>query len=210
MLVGRMQSGSKIIRARRSFALFLEDGHRQTNKIRDGQRKRVYRAEDKLRNEPLASAQEAESFVYSITESGWWVARSGFGAERPRVTHSNRSTASARSHERSIKLAGRWSWSPLVLVHELAHLLAPVDEHHGPVFTALHILLTREFVDASLADQLRESYLSGGAKIATDDTVRMLFNRRLQSGYRAATLATLQAADLLRVEHQPIKRRVAR
>jgi hypothetical protein len=204
-MIARMDSGGpSALRQRIAFNRWITNSH-SVPKITDGQRSRVYRAEDKVRETPFATRDEAVQFLFSVTQSDWWAQHSGFGVETPRLLHTNgnRASAWAEPHVRKVKLAGSWSWRRSVVLHELAHLLGPVDEHHGPIFVALHIMLVERFMSSTSAAELRQSYLAGHVKIATQTTLRALFDTRKANGYKATTAASLKAAKALRFDYVP-------
>lgn len=200
-LLKRMEQGGSAMRARVSFFRHIDDPHRRVPKIRDPQRSRCYRAEDRLRDEPLENKEAAEQFIQMVAQSDWWAARSGLGKEHIRITHRVSRTASSHSARRWITLAGRWSWSRIVCLHELAHLLAPNGDTHSPLFAACHIALTHYFMGGEAADQLKQTYLDTGVKVATDASLERLFALRSLHGYKAE----LPESEL-RIEYRPLKR----
>lgn len=61
-------------------------------------------------------------------------------------------------------VGGRWAMRELVVLHELAHHLAP-DAGHGPGFAAQLLELVEELVGVEAAFLLRSSFLDAGIAI---------------------------------------------
>ncbi|MFN2562101.1 MAG: TIGR04338 family metallohydrolase [Jatrophihabitans sp.] len=62
------------------------------------------------------------------------------------------------------RVGGRWAMRELVVLHELAHHLAP-DAGHGPEFAAQLLELVEELVGVEAAFLLRSSFLDAGIPI---------------------------------------------
>lgn len=175
---------TKALRGLISFHAHIENPDKRPPQITDTQRRKVYRAEDRLRTHRLASFADAEQFIQRVVSSDWWQERMGtlgwLLGDTVRVKHNTRlrNTANATWYGRKINLGTSWSWEKTVCLHELAHLLAPRAEEHGPIFAACHILLVDQFIDPATAQQLKAAYLDGGCKIATSQTLSLLFARR--------------------------------
>jgi len=58
------------------------------------------------------------------------------------------------------------SWNALTLLHELAHLVSPDPEPHGPDFTATELLLIRRFCGFDAYATLRSAFVDAGVAIA--------------------------------------------
>jgi putative metallohydrolase (TIGR04338 family) len=197
---------SKMMRARISFHRHIYDTDPRVPHVKDPQKSRVYRSENKLGDPQWSTVDEARAFVFTVTSSELWVEHSGYGAERPTVSQRKGRTASSNSTRRTITFASPWSWTKSTALHELAHLLAPPDEWHGPLFTALHVMLVGQFMSETAADALREFYTDGGVKIATDATIAVLFDERTKLGYAKATKHHLESGELVEYKHKPLKR----
>ncbi len=62
------------------------------------------------------------------------------------------------------RVGGRWAMRELVVLHELAHHLAP-DAGHGPEFAGCLLELVEELVGVEAAFLLRSSFLDAGVSV---------------------------------------------
>jgi len=63
------------------------------------------------------------------------------------------------------RVGGRWAMRELVVLHEIAHHLAP-EPGHGPAFLACFLHLVGELIGDEAAFLLRSSFLDAGVELA--------------------------------------------
>lgn len=51
-----------------------------------------------------------------------------------------------------IRLTGSLAWDLMVVLHEMAHLAAPSDEHHGPVWKRVYVRAAAEALGVDVDD----------------------------------------------------------
>jgi putative metallohydrolase (TIGR04338 family) len=84
--------------------------------------------------------------------------RARAGATKAEYEHATR-TIAVPPH----RVGGRWAMRELVILHELAHHLAPEDGH-GPPFVAMLLRLVEELVGPEAAFLLRSTLLDAGVE----------------------------------------------
>jgi putative metallohydrolase (TIGR04338 family) len=63
------------------------------------------------------------------------------------------------------RVGGRWAMRELVVLHELAHHLAP-GQQHGAAFVAVFVHLVRELIGSEAGFLLRSALLDAGVEVA--------------------------------------------
>lgn len=145
---------------------------------RDSQVGRVYAAESDARKAfgPGAMFPSAHAFRTAhdkATRSEWWIDNIGI---RPTVILSPRMRTTARANyaRKEVRIGtgprASWSWSALVLTHELSHLvtdsaigqdLAP----HGPEFVGVHLDIITALIGGGARNMMERHYAVKGVRI---------------------------------------------
>lgn len=157
----------------------------------DPQRARVYEAEgllaamiDRRADFPIAMAfgsrvavpddrkfgdiESVQRYVDAVLQLGWIRRLAADRAALP-VRVRARAGATRAEYEWATstiavpphRVGGRWAMRELVVLHELAHHLAP-GEQHGSAFVAMFVRLVEELVGTEAAFLLRSSLLESG------------------------------------------------
>ncbi len=126
--------------------------------MRDTQRAKLYRAEDALRRAigdvAIRDKIAAWAFIEKVERDAWF--RRRFGRRQFRVLD-GRGTSSAWSCGSTLNLP-RWSRTPVIMLHEVAHCVAPHGCRHGWEFAAVYLKLVRHFLGREVHDKLRASF----------------------------------------------------
>lgn len=133
----------------------------------DHQRQRVYKAEWAVRQHEIAlpTLDHIRALVLLIERLEW------FPEDRRGVmVSSTMQTRKAYYCEGTIHLpadgltAGKWAWTDLTVVHEVAHHLAP-GHGHDLVFTHYVLRILEGLGRANVAAALRQSYAEHGVEV---------------------------------------------
>ncbi|HTJ62129.1 MAG TPA: hypothetical protein VL333_13140 [Candidatus Saccharimonadales bacterium] len=158
--------------------------------VRDVQKSKVYRAERRARevigDKAIQDRIAAWAFVEKVERDAWF--RKHYGRWRFRISD-GRGTRIARGGGGWLNLP-RWSRTPVVMLHEIAHNVAPSDAWHDWRFCQVHLALVRHFLGREAHDVLRAMY--------RECKVRYKRPRRISAATRAALverLAGLRAAN---------------
>lgn len=122
---------------------------------RDNQRQRLYDAEGQAlrgHGERYAELSDAQVYVNKVLASAWVQTRWG----RRNVTVNRGRGDGGHSYGGWITVgrdAQQW-----VVLHELAHELAPANVVHGPVFAAIYLALVTRFMGAEHGARLRAAF----------------------------------------------------
>ena len=100
-----------------------------------------------------SSIHDCQSYLDIICHQFWF--RQRFG-ERKIYIESGRGGGKAFGGRR-ITL-GTWARNEAIILHELAHCLAPYKTKHGAEFAGIFLFLVKNAFGADIAKQLRESY----------------------------------------------------
>lgn len=148
-------------------------GRRVTNKTRtdptgspqrDTQRQKLYRAEEVLRRdgapgaERFGSVTEMQAFVDKLVTYAWW--KRAFPYDRHITVKDGRGRRSACGDPvfREISMP-TWSRTKAVLLHEVAHVVAPRDvAWHGWEFAEVYLKLVQHCLGADEAKALKASF----------------------------------------------------
>jgi putative metallohydrolase (TIGR04338 family) len=163
--------------------------------VRDTQRARLYEAEgvlarmiDRRTDYPMAQVfgsrvtvpddrkfgdiDSVQRYVDAVLALGW-VRRAAPDRAALPVRVRPRSGATKAEYEFAThtiavpphRVGGRWAMRELVVLHELAHHLAP-DAGHGPAFAAQLLDLIEELVGTEAGFLLRSSFLDVGIQVS--------------------------------------------
>jgi putative metallohydrolase (TIGR04338 family) len=119
-----------------------------------------------------------QDFVDRVVSSAWFQARWPIPTIRR-----GRSRAGGFAANRSISMP-RWARSPLVTLHEIAHVVVPPSPTvapHGREYAAAYLALVRRFGDPGQGDELETAFIA--------ERVRYRPKRRSTSPGNAAALA---------------------
>lgn len=100
-----------------------------------------------------SSINDCQSYLNIICKQYWF--RQRFGTRQIYI-ESGRGGGKAIGSRR-IRL-GTWARNEAIILHELAHCLAPSNSKHGPEFAGIFLFLVKNAFGKELAKQLRESY----------------------------------------------------
>lgn len=135
----------------------------------DRQRQRVYQSESVLSNagRVFRSVDQMQRYVDRIVESDWWKERSK--VEEVFVFLGRKDSSTAYAHPAGsywygvqqdcpfITIPPTWAARDTIILHELAHIMVPSVEAHGPAFCTAFIELVTKFMGTLRGRQLRES-----------------------------------------------------
>lgn len=154
---------------------------------RDSQRLRVYKSEWSVNwgSPRYATVDEAQAYVDGLTRSAWFQAR--WGRRRIEVRFVN--GQGGRGGGSVIRL-GVWARQQHVVLHELAHCLAPLASLHNAEFCATFLLLVRHEMGDDLHRALKAAYVERRVK----HRARVVEVRPERVRTRASVLAANRAA----------------
>lgn len=78
--------------------------------------------------------------------------------------------------------------SPMLLLHELAHLCAAPKVKHGPAWVTIYLQLVRRFLGADVARRLKQAFLEAGVKTKVGAKRELTLTERSQLMARMAAL----------------------
>jgi putative metallohydrolase (TIGR04338 family) len=136
--------------------------------VRDSQKSRHYAAERFLYDTgktvtkagttfnltKQSSINDCQNYLNIICEQYWF--RQRFGDNRKIIIQPGRNGGKAYGSYR-ITL-GTWARNEAIVLHELAHCLAPYKSKHGPEFAGIFLFLVKNAFGNEAAKKLRESY----------------------------------------------------
>jgi putative metallohydrolase (TIGR04338 family) len=132
--------------------------------VRDFQRNRVYTAERRVTlGKRISKVPDIQAYVNSI------ISMPEFRNHFPRChfvdVKDGRGCRRAygSAYEGFIKMPV-WSRHELIIIHEVAHVVSPLDAHHGPVYCGNYLWLINLVMGKKVYLQLRESFLAHGVK----------------------------------------------
>jgi putative metallohydrolase (TIGR04338 family) len=138
----------------------------------DPQAGAVYRAEDAALagvGPRLARWADVEAFVEAVVTSPDWVEHP---AVPPIEVVVERRSSSARyaaaSHEHATVWIPAGHWTAPVVLHELAHLLCPSTEDHGPAWCGAFLWLVRRVLGIEAYGALRTAFDRAGVRYVAD------------------------------------------
>lgn len=181
--------------------------------MRDSQRSRVYASDDALylwakKNDKLVvfeTVKDMQDFVrlvhaWTINEQA---AGRPFAYAQPKLptieAAPRRARSSAYTHRGLIRMAGtrrgrEQHWNNVIVIHELAHLYAAVEEKHGAGFCAVYLRFVQHFMGAASAAVLLDQFRQRGVKyrVAANGLVKP--KKVLTPEQKAELVARLQKA----------------
>lgn len=143
------------------------------NRPRDSQRSKVYDAERVLQQGDQGwTFRETQEYVNRITRTRWWknrggppfvLVKDGRGTTWAKAWDPY-TTAKGEDRPATINLP-RWARDPIVVLHELAHLLTLATEAaHGPTYCTNYLALTKRFLGEETHRILRDSFKNHNVK----------------------------------------------
>lgn len=127
----------------------------------DSQKGRVYAAERAVRarigDHRFADKVSAWAFIEKVERDAWFRRKFGRRKFNVRHKHHGKATGGGGWAGNNIELP-RWAWTPTVILHEIAHCVAPSDAWHDWRFCATFLELVRHFMGAEVHARLRESF----------------------------------------------------
>jgi putative metallohydrolase (TIGR04338 family) len=130
----------------------------------DPQAQRLYEAEDRLpeRRDLMRTVAECQAFIDQVTGTRWWHSRfPDVTHVRVRYARSGAAIAYCREHEIIVPPSMR---SPLVLLHELAHIVAPTH-HHDSAFAWIYCELVKRELGGDVSRRLRLELRRAGVEV---------------------------------------------
>lgn len=125
---------------------------------RDTQRSKLYRAERACRaivgDVAIRDRLTAWAFIEKVERDKWF--RRTYGRWTFRISD-GRGTSIARGGGGRLNLP-RWSRTPMVMLHEIAHNVVGAHHAHDWVFAATFLRLVRHFMGKDVHDRLRASF----------------------------------------------------
>lgn len=184
---------------------------------RDYQRQKVYDAErntslftyhaDK-EGMPTADWQYLQQYVLELTQEAWFQAR--FPMQTIRV-HDGRRARRARGGWGAIWMP-KWSRSPLLILHEIAHAVGrSADDQHGPKYCGHYLYLVYHKLGEKSYHELRASFISHGVdfndpiKRAEPAVVKEELIEKMKARRRVANPAAIEALKRYREEKKVLQ-----
>ena len=124
---------------------------------RDSQRARLYRAEGEVDSgRRLPTVARMQSYVDAVVATDWFLARWG---ERTLDVRPGFGHRRATADQNGVLQMPKWARSELVLLHEIAHCLTPVDvAAHGPEYAGVLLALARRAMSPGTAQRLEDAF----------------------------------------------------
>lgn len=124
---------------------------------RDSQRARLYRAEDEVgQGRRLPTVEKLQAYVDDLAASDWFHSRWGRRTFDVRPGHGHRRATAAPN---GVLQLPRWARTDVVVLHEVAHCLTPVQyAAHGPEYAGILLSLVRRAVDPGTAQRLEDAF----------------------------------------------------
>lgn len=180
----------------------LENRYYQETKPRDSQRLKVYRAEGVLRNgKRFESVGEIQSYVDKLVSSAWFRHHYPL-VPRIKVKDGRGRTRAGGSPSGRFITMPQWSRVEAVVLHEVAHVVAPDDgvAWHGWEFCAEFLKLVRHQMGQEAHDKLKASFRQQKVRFTaprtrnlTDEQRQVLRDRLAQVRQQAALVAATPA-----------------
>jgi putative metallohydrolase (TIGR04338 family) len=167
---------------------------RRSSGPRDSQRGKVYKAEDSLpemAESSFTSDAQVEKYARRVVGSRFvqkhWPKYRGSAL----VVRFRRAQSSTAYPGRNLLAFSRNHRSRLVVLHEVAHLLAPLGEKHGPGFVSIYLRLVRRFIGIETYKRLKDAFLKH--KVKTRVTTKRVLTEQQRQDLRDR-MATVRAA----------------
>lgn len=140
-------------------------------KVVDSQRQKVYNAEAQFRSMQfqskvfpefdLADLYRCQSYVNLVLDQKWFRAR--FGERKIMVAPGRNGGVAYGSHKITL---GVWARQQSIILHEIAHCVAPYQTKHGAEYTGLYLFLVKQIFGAEAAKALRTCYKEHRVKVS--------------------------------------------
>ncbi len=129
----------------------------ERSRPRDSQRARLYRAEDEVgAGRRLPTVPQLQAYVDALAASAWFEARWGSRSFVVRPGHGHRR---ATADGNGVLQLPKWARTEVVVLHEVAHCLTPVEfAAHGPEYAGVLLSVLRRAVDPGTAQRLEDSF----------------------------------------------------
>jgi putative metallohydrolase (TIGR04338 family) len=130
---------------------------------RDSQRARLYRAEDEVGvGRRLSTVPLLQAYVDALAATSWFEARWGSRTFDVRPGHGHRRATAARD---GVLQMPRWARTEVVVLHEVAHCLTPVEfPAHGPEYAGVLLSLVRRAIDPGTGQRLEDAFGRHGVR----------------------------------------------
>lgn len=127
---------------------------------RDTQRKRLYDAEREVRRgQEFKSVAEMQQYVDALLAQRWCRSRWGGQSVEVRDGRGFRRAMCYPDGSSAVIYMPLWSRCQRIVLHEVAHALAPEDAAwHGPEFAAIYLALVQREVGADAAEEMRAAF----------------------------------------------------
>lgn len=180
----------------------------------DTQRRRVYAAErtvfPMMRRTQVDDLGHWRAYVDKIAGSAWWKRRSIIRSVLIHPKHSGSATARHFWNTETtlyitvdggglspagglIRLPG-WAMNQWVVIHEMAHILAPDGERHGRLFCRAYLALVDRQLGKDQGDLLRKSFKAHRVKYSKPHSIDA--TRRAELEARGAALGKKYLGNL--------------
>jgi len=138
--------------------------------IRDGQRSKVYEAEDAYFKKSLppeyATMDEVGEYVQVVINSQYWKKCGGWKRVKT-GTGKGRRSACYKPYSKQVCFP-LWSRSRWIVIHEMSHCLTDKTSKgapwHGTHFVGHYLNLVEELLGVDVAESLAESFVSQGVR----------------------------------------------
>ena len=127
-----------------------------TDRPRDSQRARLYRAEGLVdAGRRLPTVERMQTWVDAMAATDWFLARWGVRAFEVRPGFGHRR---ATAHQNGVLQMPKWARTELVLVHEVSHCLTPATcASHGPEYAGVLLTVARRAMGPGTAQLLEDA-----------------------------------------------------
>lgn len=161
-------------------------------RTRDSQKGRVYAAEWSLpaMADLLESHEAIAAYVAHVLHSRFVrgkIQRAGWNPVTRITCEFSRSARKSVAYTRARRIVFGTRVSRMLVLHEVAHVLAPVAVHHGAPWVAIYLQLVRRFLGAEAQHQLRTAFLQRkvktrvGTRRVLSDTERHRLAERMRA-----------------------------
>lgn len=132
--------------------------------VRDAQKSKLYAAEREVRHAigdvAIKDRIAAWAFIEKVERDRWFIRHYG---RRKFTISDGRGTRIARGGGDWLNLP-RWARTPMVMLHEIAHCVAPSGARHNWQYAAVYLKLVRHFMSVEIAEKLRRSFKRHGVR----------------------------------------------
>lgn len=105
----------------------------------------------------LTSVQDCQRYTDRVIRSVWWQQRSNITTVQVRDGRGRRSACASNVRGQPVIKLPLWARTPSTILHELAHHLAGLREHHTATYKAAYYALVQRFAP-DLAPGLKEEW----------------------------------------------------